>query len=138
MESWRVILAESHPQLRQNMVKIISGMTELSLVAKVTNGWDVMFTSSQLKPDIVLLDFDLPGLSGIEVARLITRGLPDVRVVVLLDDGEEDDGHKKAIEQCGACGYLLKNGLARQLPAFLDNLEQAKRGNNSSNQKNAE
>lgn len=133
-----MILAESHPQLRQNMVKIISGMTELSLVAKVTNGWDVMFTSSQLKPDIVLLDFDLPGLSGIEVARLITRGLPDVRVVVLLDDGEEDDGHKKAIEQCGACGYLLKNGLARQLPAFLDNLEQAKRGNNSSNQKNAE
>jgi DNA-binding NarL/FixJ family response regulator len=134
METWRVILAESHPRLRQDMVRVIYEMTELTLVAKVTNGWDVMFTSSQLKPDIVMLDFDLPGLSGIEVTRLITRGLPEVRVVILLGDGEEDDGHKKAIEQCGACGYLLKSGLAQQLPVFINNLDQAKRGHNSNHE----
>lgn len=132
MENWRVLLAESHLQLRQDMIKVISEITRLSLVAKVTNGWDVIFTSSQLKPDIVLLDFDLPGLSGIEVTRLITRGLPEVRVVILLGDGEDDEGHLKAIEQCGACAHLLKTGLAQQLPSLLDKLEHAERGNKDS------
>jgi two-component system nitrate/nitrite response regulator NarL len=131
MENWRVILAESRPRLRQDILKVISEITELTLVAKVTNGWDVMFTVSQLKPDIVILDFDLPGLSGTEVTRLIIRGLPEVRVVMLLGDGEDDDGHKKAIEQCGACGYLLTSGLSQQLPVFLKNLKQTERGNSS-------
>lgn len=129
MENWRVLLAESHPVLRQGMVKILTEMPGLSLVAKVSNGWDVMFTSAQLKPDIILLDFSLPGLSGIEVTGLIKRGLPQTRVVMLLD--EEDEGHIKAVKQCGAWAYLVKSQLAQEMPALLGKLERAKKGNNN-------
>jgi len=73
MENWRVLLAESQPKLRQNMVKFLTETNGVSLVAKVANGWDVMFTSSQLQPDIVLLDFTMPGLNGTEVASLLKR-----------------------------------------------------------------
>lgn len=130
MENWRVLLAESHPVLRQDMVKVLTETLGLNLVAKVANGWDVMFTSAQLKPDIVLLDFSLPGLSGLEVARLIKRGLPQVQVVILLDKIDEE--RVKAVEQCGAFSYLVKSQLAQELPSLLNRLEQASKGSNSS------
>ena len=128
MQNWRILLAESHPELRQNTVKTLAEMPGLNLVAKVANGWDVMFTCSQLKPDIILPDYSLPGLSGTEVARLIKRGLPQIRVVMLLADGENDDGHVKASEQCGACACLVKSHLAGELPALLGRLELASGG----------
>ena len=130
MENWRVLLAEGHPVFRQEIVKTLAEMPGINLVAKVVNGWDVMFTSSQLKPDIILLDFSLPGLSGVEVTSLIRRGLPQIQVVILLD--EENERDIKAVEQCGACAYLLKSRLAQEMPSLLGKLEQAKRGNDNS------
>ena len=121
-------MAEGHPEIRQHVVKTLAEMSGLNLVAKVANGWDVMFTSSQLKPDIILLDFSLPGLSGTEVTRLIRRGMPQIRVVMLLGDGEDDDGHITASEQCGACACLVKSQLVRELPALLARLEQMSGG----------
>src|SRR3990172_7697857 len=86
MENLRVLLAESQSELRQHMVKLLTAMDGVSLVAKVANGWDVMFTSSQLQPDIVLLDFTMPGLGGVEVANLLKRGLPQMLSVILLSE----------------------------------------------------
>ena len=131
MENWRVLLAESQPGFRQDMVKVLTGMPGLNLVAKVANGWDVMFTSAQLKPDIILLDFRLPGLSGPEVTSLIKRGLPQALVIILLDD--ENEENLKTVERCGAWAYLVKSHLAEELPPLLGKLEQAKRGSDSSN-----
>ncbi len=126
MQKWRVLLAESHPLCRQAIVEVLAMMPRVNLVAKVVNGWDVMFTSAQLKPDIILLDFSLPGLSGLEVTSLIKRGLPQMLVVILLD--EEDEKHIKAVEQSGAWAYLVKSQLAQELPALLDKLERTKIG----------
>lgn len=123
MENWRVLLAESQPELRQHMVKVLTEMAGVSLVAKVANGWDVMFTSSQIQPDIVLLDFTMPGLTGTEVTNLLRRGLPRVQSVILLNEEENDEAHIKAVEQCGACGYLVKDRLADELPPLLKRLE---------------
>ncbi len=66
MEKWRVLLAESHPLCRQAIVEVLTGMHKVRLVAKVGTGWDVIFTSDQIKPDIILMDLSLPGLSGLE------------------------------------------------------------------------
>ena len=116
---------------RQEIVKAIADMPGLNLVAKVANGWDVMFTSAQLKPDIILLDFSLPGLNGFEVTSLIKRGLPQTPVVILLD--EDDEGSIKAVEQCGAWAYLVKSHLAQELPSLLGKLEQTRRATDNSN-----
>ena len=125
MEKWRVLLAESNPLCRQAIVEVLARMRKVRLVAEVENGWDVMFTSAQLKPDIILLDFSLLGLSGLEVTSLIKRGSPQIPVIILLD--EEDERYIKAVEKSGARAYLVKDQLAQKLPALLDKLEQTKR-----------
>ncbi len=111
------------------MVKVLTGMPGLNLVAKVANGWDVMFTSAQLKPDIILIDFSLPGLSGPEVTSLIRRGLPQALVIMLLDDYNEEN--MKTVERCGAWACLLKSHLAQDLPPLLGRLEQGRRDNDN-------
>ncbi len=130
MKKWRVLLAESHPLLRQAIVEVLARMHKVRLVAKVRNGWDVMFTSAQVKPDIILMDFSLPGLSSLEVTSLIKRVLPQIQVVILLD--EEDDRYIKAVEQSGAWAHLVKSQLAQELPSLLDKLEQTRRGSECS------
>ena len=125
MEKWRVLLAESHPLCRQVIAEVLAGMCKVRLVAKVVNGWDVMFTSAQVKPDIILLDFSLPGLSGLEVTSLIKRGLPQIPVIILLD--EENERYVKAVEESGAWAHLVKSQLVQELPALLDKLERTKR-----------
>ncbi len=82
------------------MAEVITRIPRVRLVAEVGNGSEVMPIAAQLKPDIILLDFSLPGLSGLEVTKLIKRQLPEIRVVILLD--EEDEKYIKAIEQSGA------------------------------------
>jgi len=129
MENWRVLIAEGQPEFRQDMVKVLTGMPGLNLVAKVANGWDVMFTSAQLKPDIILIDFSLPGLSGPEVTSLIRRGLPQALVIMLLDDYNEEN--MKTVERCGAWACLLKSHLAQDLPPLLGRLEQGRRDNDN-------
>ena len=131
MENWRVLIAESQPEFRQDMVKVLTAIPGLNLVAKVANGWDVMFTSAQLKPDIILLDFTLPGLSGPEVTSLIKRGLPQALVIILLDGENEED--MKTVERCGAWACLVKSHLAEELPLLLGRLEQVKRENGNAN-----
>ena len=128
MENWRVLLAESHTDYHQDTVKVLTGMPGMNLVAKVANGWDVMFTSAQLNPDIILLDYNLPGLSGLEVTNLIRRGLPLASIIILLDDNDEEK--LKAVEHCGAWGCLVKSHMAEELPPLLGKLEEVKRGHN--------
>jgi DNA-binding NarL/FixJ family response regulator len=130
MDNWRVLLAENQPEFRQDIVKILTGMAGLNLVAKVTNGWDVVFASAQLKPDIILLDYNLPGLNGVEVTKLVKRGWPEAKVVVLLDDKNEET--MREVERCGALTCVLKTNLNQELALLLLTLEQAKRGTGSS------
>ncbi len=131
MKKWRVLLAESYPLCRQAIVEVLGRMRKVRLVAKVGNGWDVMFTSAQLKPDIILLDFSLSGLSGLEVTSLIKRGLPQILTVILLD--EEDERYVKAVEQSGAWAHLVKSQLAKELPSLLDKLGPVERRKEHSN-----
>ena len=122
-----MLIAESHPLFRQAIAEVLERMSRVKLVAKVGNGWEVMPTSIKLKPDIVLMDFHLPGLSGLEVTNLIKRELPQIAVVILLD--EEDEKYIKAVEQSGAQAHLVKSRLAQELPALLDRLERTEKGN---------
>ncbi len=127
----RVLLAESHPLFRQAMVEVLAREHRVRLVAKLGNGWDVMRTASQLKPDIILMDFSLPGLTGFEVASLIKRELAHIPVVILLDEADEE--YIAAVEQSGAWTYLVKSQLAQALPALLDKLDRTRKENAHSN-----
>ena len=117
-----MLLAVSHPLFRQAILGVLETMHQVRIVGKVADGWDVLRTSARVKPDILLVDFNLPGLSGLEVTGLIRRELPKTLVIVLLD--EENETYIKAVEQSGAWAHLAKSQLAQELPSLLSKLGQ--------------
>ncbi len=119
----RVLLAESHPLFRQAIIDVLTETPGIDLVAKAANGWDALRMSHRLNPDVILIDFHMAGLSGLEVTKLVMRESPQVFVVVLLD--EENEQYIKAVEKSGAWAQLTKSQLAQELPYLLTKLQRA-------------
>lgn len=126
MEELRVLLVESHATLRKAIAEVITSLPGVRLVAEVEDGREVISIASQRKSDVILLDITLAGLSGLEVTRLVKQELPQIPVVILLD--EEDEDYKKAVEQCGAGGYLVKSRITEELPSLLEKLRESEKG----------
>lgn len=126
-----MLLAVSHPLFRQAVIEVLANIPQVSLIAKVASGWDAIRLSAELKPDIILLDLNLPGLSGFQVTRLVRKESPAIRVVILLD--EEGAEHIKAVAKSGAWGHLAKSQLTQELPSLLDKLMREEKLNDSSN-----
>ncbi len=123
----RVLLAESHPLFRQAIIDVLTETPGIDLIAKAANGWDALRMSHRLKPDVILIDFYMAGLSGLEVTKLVMRESPQILVVVLLD--EENQEYIKAVEKSGAWAHLTKNQLAQELPSLLTKLQRADKAN---------
>ena len=102
----RVIVADDHPVFRDGLRLAVQAAPGLELVGEVGNGADAVAAVGELRPDVVLMDLQMPGLNGVEATRQIVAAHPETAVVVLtlLDD---DEWVLAALE-AGARGYLLK------------------------------
>lgn len=105
-EPIRVMVVEDHQVVRQGLVALLSSVPELEVVASVGDGAEAVSSFRNLRPDVTLMDLQLPKLGGVDAIRQIRREFPEARVVVLTTyDGDEDIF--RAL-QAGARGYLLK------------------------------
>ena len=102
----RVVVADDHPVFRDGLRLAVQAAPSLELVGEVSNGADAVAAVGELRPDVVLMDLQMPGLNGVEATRQIVAAHPETAVVVLtlLDD---DEWVLAALE-AGARGYLLK------------------------------
>lgn len=118
----RVIIADDHALFRDSLRSLLT-LRGLEVVAEASTGRDAIRLSDQFRPDVVLMDLDMPDIGGLEATRHIVREMPDVKVVVLTASNEDADLFE-AIKG-GAKGYLVKD-----LPAdtFLELLEGLSRG----------
>jgi DNA-binding NarL/FixJ family response regulator len=123
----RILLAESNPLYRQAIAQILAKIKGVKVVDTVGTGWEVLQVSTQLKPDVILMDFNLPGLNGLEATRLIKQQLTNVHIVLFLD--EENKQYISAVEQSGAWTYLIKSQLGQELNALLDKIGRTNGGN---------
>lgn len=103
----RVLLVDDHALFRGGIRMLLSRLEEFEVVGEASDGLDGVKRARQLRPDIVLLDLHMPGISGREAVKALAEELPDTRVVMLTVSEEADD----LIEclRAGAAGYLLKN-----------------------------
>lgn len=102
----RVLLADDHPTLRLGLRVLLDHEPDVEVVAEAENGEEALAKILALQPDVAVLDCQLPGLSGPEVAREIQRrGLP-VRVLAL--SAYDYDRYLAEMWEAGAQGYLLK------------------------------
>ena len=82
-ESIRVLIVEDHPLFREGLAAILAGAADVELVGMAANGREGINLATELQPDIVLMDLNLPEVNGIDAAREIMRTSPHIGVVIV-------------------------------------------------------
>jgi DNA-binding NarL/FixJ family response regulator len=109
----RVLMVDDHPVVLAGLKALVSADPLLSIVGEASDGAIALSLARTLRPDIVVLDISLPGMSGAGVAAVLRTELPDCRVLVLTV--HEDRAYLRQLLEAGAAGYLLKRSAAEEL-----------------------
>lgn len=111
--SIRVLLADDHNIVRAGVRQLLESADDLQVIAEASDGEEAEALIRQHKPDVAVLDIQMPKASGIEVTRWVRSHLPEVGVLILT--AYDDDPYVLAVLQAGANGYVLKTGQAEEL-----------------------
>jgi DNA-binding NarL/FixJ family response regulator len=112
-----VLLVDDHALVRKGFRRILEDDAAISVVGEASGGEDAVRLALELKPNVVLMDCALPGLSGIDATRRIRAKMPDT-TVVMLSMHSEDTLVRQALE-AGARGYILKSALELDLVSAI-------------------
>jgi two-component system response regulator NreC len=113
MAKIRTLLTDDHTLFREGVKTLLSGEPELEVVGEAANATEAISKASDLRPDIVLMDVSMPGMSSFEATRQIRKNRPETKVLYLTMYDDED--YLAECMEAGASGYLLKDCPAQQL-----------------------
>ncbi len=106
-EPIRVLLVDDHDLFREGLAGIIASQPDMQVIGEAGDGLEGLIKATEMHPDLVLMDLQMPGMDGLEATKRIKEALPEVTVVVLTVR-DEDEKLFTALKN-GAQGYLLKN-----------------------------
>jgi DNA-binding NarL/FixJ family response regulator len=109
----RVLIVDDHPLFREGLAALLHDEADILLVGEAADGREALERFRTLRPDVTLMDLQMPGLSGIEAMQLIRREFPDARFIVLTTYSR--DAQVVRALQLGAAGYLVKSALRKDL-----------------------
>lgn len=113
IKSYDIILADDHELFRQDVKKIIDGVSDLKVVGEAGDGHELMELMSSVSPHMAILDISMPRLSGTGAAHGIKLKYPHVKVLFLTI--HNDDAYVRQAISVGAEGYVLKEHIDRDL-----------------------
>ena len=113
MKKIRVLAVDDHPLLREGIAAVINGEEDIELVAEAVNGQEAIELFRHHRPDVTLMDLQMPDMNGIESIIAIRSEFPNARFVVLTT--YQGDVQAFRALKAGASGYLLKNMLRKDL-----------------------
>jgi DNA-binding NarL/FixJ family response regulator len=108
-----IMLADDHHVVRQGLRALLAREENFNLVGEAGDGIEAVRLAGKLKPDVLITDVFMPGLNGLEVARQVTKSLPQTRVIIL--SMHTDDAYVLEALKNGASGYVLKDSQASDL-----------------------
>jgi len=103
----RVVVIDDHTLFRRGVTALLATADGIAIVGEAADGFDGIKVVGQLKPDVVLLDLNMPGVSGIDALHAILKEAPGTRIVMLTVSEDAED--LMLALRAGAQGYLLKN-----------------------------
>jgi DNA-binding NarL/FixJ family response regulator len=109
----RIMMVDDHPLLREGIAAVLQDEPDMVLVAEATNGDDAIRSFRQHRPDVTLMDIQMPGMCGIDAMTAIRTEFPNARFVVLTT--YQGDVQALRALKAGASGYLLKSMLRKEL-----------------------
>lgn len=107
MKQVHVLLADDHALFREGLAGIINAQPDMQVVGQAGDGLEALVKARELKPDLILMDVQMPGLDGLDAARQIKQVLPGTIIVMLTV--RDDDAKLFTALKNGAQGYLLKD-----------------------------
>lgn len=121
----RLLVVDDHPLLREGIAAVLEAHADIELVGEAANGEQAVALFAELRPDVTLMDLQMPGLNGTEAIRVIREQFTDACIAVLTTYS----GDARALQavQAGARGYLLKSMLRKELVSAIRSLAAGKR-----------
>lgn len=114
----RILLADDHPLVRRGLVACLARQRHFEIVGEAGDGGEALAKIRELKPDLVLLDIDMPHTSGLAVTGIVRKELPQVKILILSMHQHPD--YVLRIIQSGAHGYVLKGSPIEQLVQAIE------------------
>ncbi len=109
----RILLVDDHPIVRQGLAAVLEDQPDLEVVGSVGSADEAIRLAGRARPDVVLLDLEMPGLDGIEAIPRLSDAAPGMRVLVFT--AYDTDERVRAALSAGASGYLLKGAPAEEI-----------------------
>lgn len=123
--SIRIIVADDHMFMRKQLASLIDACEDMEVIAEAADGLMAVQRAGELRPDVVVMDVNMPGLNGIEATRQIVTASPLVKIIGVSMRCERQV--VMAMLQAGAFGYILKDRTDKELvPAIFSVLSGAK------------
>ncbi len=117
----RVLIADDHDLVRQGVRSLLAGRPESFVVCgEASSGLEAVEKARHLRPDVVVIDFSMPGLNGMEATRLLSKDVPSARVLIM--SMHESEFLIRELLSVGADGYVMKSDAARDLPLAIESL----------------
>ncbi|EHA1081573.1 response regulator [Photobacterium damselae] len=117
MSNWQIIIVDDHPLMRRGINQLLSFEPEFNVIGEASNGVDAVALVLETNPDLILLDLNMKGMSGLDtLTAMRNEGISSTIVVLTVSDSRADI---KALVAAGADGYLLKDTEPDELIALL-------------------
>lgn len=123
--SVRIMIAEDQTMVRQALVALLEMESDITVVAEAATGDEAIAMATRHQPDVALVDIEMPGADGIEVARRLSRGGFAGKIIIVTTFGRP--GYLSAAMAAGASGFLLKDAPAAELASAIRRVHRGER-----------
>src|SRR5271169_1069442 len=113
MNTIRVLIAEDQAMIREALAALLSFEDDIEVVAQVGRGDEVVAAARRVRPDVALLDIEMPGLDGLTAAAELRRACPGTKIVILTTFGRP--GYLRRAMESGVSGFIVKDSPADKL-----------------------
>ena len=125
MNPIRVLLAEDQAMIREALAALLSFEDDIEVVAQVGRGDEVTAAALASKPDVALLDIEMPGMDGLTAAAALSQASPRTRIVILTTFGRP--GYLRRAMESGVSGFIVKDSPADKLARTIREIRDGKR-----------